>query len=139
MVLLLTIAGPDASPIVVPLGQFGYENQRALPFLPQEPAVRSAPKKRLMMSWWDREVHVWRLRKSTLTSGDLEEEPAPQNRRLVAKILIKGEANITSAALSMDGSLVAVSTATEVKMIQLRPRKPEEGDSLKVSKVDLPR
>src|SRR5215469_333074 len=116
--LLLTFAGPDASPTVVPLGQYGFENQRSLPFLPQEPTIRSASRKRLMMSWWDREVHIWRFSKPSKPAAaveDLEEEPAAQNPKLVAKIFIKGEANITSAALSTDGSLLVVSTTADIK------------------------
>jgi U3 small nucleolar RNA-associated protein 4 len=141
VVLLLTFAGPDASPTVVPLGQYGFENQRSLPFLPQEPTIRSAPRKRLMMSWWDREVHIWRLSKpskSATALEDLEDEPTAQSRKLVAKILIKGEANITSAALSTDGNLLAVSTTTDIKVFQLRARRPEEGDGLRIAKVTVP-
>ncbi|CZR56219.1 related to UTP4-U3 snoRNP protein [Phialocephala subalpina] len=132
--------GPDASPIVVPLDKFGFENQRSLPFLAQEPVLRSAPNKRLMASWWDREVQIWRLNKQSkaVTTEGSEDEAAVQGRKLVAKILIKGEANITSATLSADGGLLAVATTTDIKMFQLRPRKSEEGDGLRISKVALP-
>ncbi|KAF8858246.1 WD40 repeat-like protein [Acephala macrosclerotiorum] len=132
--------GPDASPIVVPLDKFGFENQRSLPFLAQQPVLRSAPNKRLMASWWDREVQIWRLNKqlNAIPTEESEDEAPGEGRKLVAKILIKGEANITSATLSTDGGLLAVATTTDIKMFQLRPRKLEEGDSLRVSKVALP-
>ncbi|TVY56577.1 U3 small nucleolar RNA-associated protein 4 [Lachnellula cervina] len=133
--------GPDASPTVLPLSQFGFENQRALPFLPQESPIHGVPRKRLMMSWWNREVHIWRLTKLSKTqpeTEDSDEEPTTQNRKLVAKILIKGEANITSASLNADGSLLAVSTASDIKVFQLKPRKAEEGDGLRISKVNVP-
>jgi len=93
------------------------------------------------MSWWDREVHIWRLSKPSKPAAaveDLEEEQAAQNPKLVAKILIKGEANITSAALSTDGSLLVVSTTADIKVFQLRGRKPEEGDGLRITKVTVP-
>jgi len=129
--------GPDASPIVTPLGQFGFENQRSLPFLPQELTIGSSSRKRLILSWWDREVHVWRVNKTAVpTSDDDEEKPAVKGRKLVAKILIKGEANITSATLSTDGSLLAIATTADIKVFQLRPRSEEDG--LRVSKVTLP-
>jgi U3 small nucleolar RNA-associated protein 4 len=116
------------------------ENQRALPFLPQEPVLGSASEKRLMMSWWDREIHIWRLSKPShlpTENEDLEVEHAAQNRKLVAKILIKGEANITSATLGADGTLLAVSTASDIRTFQLRPRKPEDGDGVKISKLSV--
>lgn len=120
----------------MPLKQFGFEHQRALPTLSQEVALKSAPKQRLMMSWWEREVHIWRLSKSV--PGQDDYELAVKGRKLVAKIFIKGEANITSAALSTDGSLLSVATAEDVKVFHLRSRSSEEGDGLKVSKVAVP-
>ncbi|KAF4635528.1 hypothetical protein G7Y89_g2565 [Cudoniella acicularis] len=133
--------GPDASPTVMPLKQFGFENQRALPFLPQEGVTQSAWRKRLLMSWWEREVHIWRLAKPSdplPESEDIDEEPAARNRKLVAKILIKGEANITSASLSANGSILAVSTTSDIKIFQLRTRMLEDGDGLRISKVTCP-
>ncbi|TVY82726.1 U3 small nucleolar RNA-associated protein [Lachnellula suecica] len=133
--------GPDASPTVLPISQFGFENQRTLPFFPQESLIQSAPSSRLMMSWWNREVHIWRLPKSSqapIETADSEDELSTQNRKLVAKILIKGEPNITCASLNADGSLLAVSTTSDIKVFQLRPREAEEGEGLKISKVTTP-
>lgn len=93
------------------------------------------------MSFWDREVHIWRLNqasKAILEVDDPETELAVQNRKLVAKILIKGEANITSASLSANGDFLAVSTVTDIKVFHLRAKTVEEGDSLRISKIDLP-
>ncbi|KAH8669602.1 WD40-repeat-containing domain protein [Tricladium varicosporioides] len=133
--------GPDASPTVLPLNQFGFENQRALPFLPQENVIHSASKRRLILGWWEREVSIWRLSKQTKSSTgseENEEEPAARNRKLVAKVLIKGEANITSASVSDDGSLLAVATSSDIKVFQLRMKGSEEGDGLKISKIACP-
>lgn len=136
---MLTIIGPDASPIVVPLAKFGFENQRALPFLSQEPILQSAPSRRLMASWWDREVQIWRLDKqSTAVMSEEVEDTEKSGRKLVAKILLKGEANITSAVLSTDGSLLAVATNTDIKMFSLRPKPMEDREGLRISKVVLP-
>lgn len=136
---MLTIVGPDASPIVVPLAQFGFENQRALPFLSQEPILQSAPSKRLMASWWDREVHIWRLDKQSMAITSEEEgETEKHGRTLVAKILLKGEANITSAVLSTDGNLLAIATITDIKMFSFRPKPLEDREGLRISKVVLP-
>jgi U3 small nucleolar RNA-associated protein 4 len=129
--------GPDASPTILPLAQFGQENQRALPFLPQSNVVHSSPRKRLMMTWWDREIHIWRLNKMMDVANN-DEEITPASRKLVAKILIKGEANITAASLSTAGNLLAVATAVDVKMFRLKARKAEEGEGLKVSTIAIP-
>lgn len=139
----LTYAGPDATPIVLPLREFGMENQRMLPALPQEPIVHSAPSKRLMLSYWDREVSIWRInknvkRKETLES-ESEAEDRANNKKLIAKVLLKGEANITSTSISNNGGLLAVSTNLEVKLFRLKNRGPAEGETLKVSKMDLPK
>lgn len=90
-----------------------------------------------MMSYWDREVHIWRLNNPSESAG-IAELDSDQSRKLVAKILIKGEANITSAALSANGNLLAAATTTDVKLFQLKARKVEEGGGLRVSKVPVP-
>jgi U3 small nucleolar RNA-associated protein 4 len=91
-----------------------------------------------MMSFWEREVHIWRLDKQSKLTAE-NEEASPNNRQLVAKILIKGEANITSATLSADGSILATSTATDIKFFHLKPRKSEEGnEGLRISKIIIP-
>jgi len=91
-----------------------------------------------MMSWWDREVHIWHIRKDPdpiEDEEDIENKP-PEGRKLVAKILIKGEANITSAALNPEGTLLAVSTNSDIKLFQLRLNLEE--DVMRVSKVTVP-
>jgi U3 small nucleolar RNA-associated protein 4 len=133
---VLIFTGPDASPTVLPLRQFGMENQRQLPFLPQDPTVRSAAKERLLMSFWDREIHIWRLNKPQSTNG-VEELDSEQSRKLVAKVLIKGEANITSAALSADGNFLAAATTTDIKLFQLKSRTVEDS-GLRITKVPVP-
>jgi U3 small nucleolar RNA-associated protein 4 len=88
-----------------------------------------------MMSWWDREVHIWRLNKSSSVNQD--DESLTKKRKLVAKIFIKGESNITCASLSAEGNILAVATSSDIKMFQLRPRQPEEGEGLKISKIAM--
>lgn len=114
-----------------------------LPALPQEPIVHSAPAKRLMLSYWDREVHIWRINKNSKRRETVDSESEPEDRtntkKLVAKVLLKGEANITSTTISSNGGLLAVSTTLEVKMFRLKSRGPAEGETLKVAKIDLPK
>jgi U3 small nucleolar RNA-associated protein 4 len=91
-----------------------------------------------MMSWWDREVHIWHIRKDPdpiEDDEDIENKP-PEGRKLVAKILIKGEVNTTSAALNPEGTLLAVSTNSDIKLFQLRLKLEE--DVMRISKVTVP-
>ncbi|KAI1772011.1 WD40 repeat-like protein [Hypoxylon cercidicola] len=131
--------GPDARPIVLPLREAGVENHRTLSHLPQTPPMQSAPKSRLIVSWWEREVHVWRLRRPLQDLVDTSDGKSgvDKNWKLLARILIKGEANITSATVSNDGSLLVVSTTSDIKAFHLKPRTDAKKDELKISKVEL--
>ncbi|KAI0007215.1 WD40 repeat-like protein [Xylariaceae sp. FL0662B] len=131
--------GPDASPIVLPLQEAGMENHRALSHLPQNPPLQSASRNRLIVSWWEREVHIWRLKRSLRDLLNLAdgETGVDKNRKLLARILIKGEANITSATINEEGSLLMVLTTSDIKAFYLKPRSDGKRDEIKISKVDL--
>jgi U3 small nucleolar RNA-associated protein 4 len=127
---------------VLPLREFGLEYQRMLPCLPQEPAVQSAPKKRLLMSWWDREIYIWRINKTSksrreASDSDSEAEQHRQHRKLVAKVVVKGEANISSASITSEGSLLAVSTSAEIKIFRLSLQRSINSDTLRVKKLEF--
>ncbi|KAI0912837.1 WD40-repeat-containing domain protein [Ustulina deusta] len=131
--------GPDATPIVMPLQKAGIENHRALSSLPQDPPLQSAYNSRLIISWWDREVSIWRLPDSlgNLVGQSNGDHDVTKNRKLLARVLIKGEANITSASINADGSLLIVSTTSDIKAFHIRPRNAARWDELKISKVEL--
>ncbi|KAI3319661.1 WD40 repeat-like protein [Xylariaceae sp. AK1471] len=131
--------GPDATPIVMPLQKAGVENHRVLSALPQDPPLQSASKSRLIISWWDREVSIWRLPNSLgdLVDNSNGDQGVAKNRKLLARVLIRGEANITSASISTDGSLLVVSTTTDIKAFHLQPRDGARWDELKISKVPI--
>lgn len=92
------------------------------------------------MSWWEREIKIWRLGKFTnpIEDPELEDVQVARDRKLMSRIFIQGESNITSTSLSKDGSLLAVATTEKIVMFQLRPRKLEDGEGLKVSQVTVP-
>ncbi|KAF7718414.1 Uncharacterized protein PECH_008367 [Penicillium ucsense] len=127
--------GPDATPVVLPLREFGKEHHRKLSSLPQIPQLSSAPSSRLVMSFWDREVSLWRVSRGP---ASLNENIDGQRHRLVAKVLIQGEENITSAMLSSDGKLLAVATVSDVKLFAVRKRKGDE-KALLIKKVETPK
>ena len=125
--------GNDITPVVTPLREYGKENVRGLPSLPSQSPVTSAPKARLLVSWWDQEIHIWRIaRQYTLEA--LPEQQRP--RKLVAKITIDSRDPLTSVTISPDGKLLAASTNSEVKAFQLRKR--VDSDGLAVRKLEVP-
>ncbi|KAI9810044.1 MAG: U3 small nucleolar RNA-associated protein [Pycnora praestabilis] len=138
---IVVSGGLDTTPIIVPLREFGKEDHRTISSLPQSPAVQSCPSKRLIMSWWNREVSIWRIMgSSTLRpghGGDYSDGIGPKKKKLVAKIGISGEENITSASLSANGNLLVVSTISEVKMFRMKSQNPHE--DFRVHKLENPR
>ncbi|KAI9706717.1 MAG: U3 small nucleolar RNA-associated protein 4 [Candelina mexicana] len=138
---IVASGGLDTTPIIIPLREFGNEEHRTLSSLPQNPVLQSSPSQRLILSWWNRELNIWRLNNPQMLYASDEKvtpELSHQPTVLVASILIKGEESITSASLSADGRLLAVSTISEVKMFRLRRARSKADESLKVKKVDLP-
>ncbi|KAI0435018.1 WD40-repeat-containing domain protein [Xylaria sp. FL1042] len=129
--------GPDATPIVMPLQNAGIEDHRVLSSLPQDPPLQSAYNSRLIISWWDREVSIWRLPNSLGNLESSDSHDVAKNRKLLARVLIKGEANITSASINANGSLLVVSTTSDIKAFHIRPRNGTRWDELKISKVEL--
>lgn len=123
----------------MPLQKAGIEEHRTLSSLPQDAPLKSAYKGRLIISWWDREVSIWRLPHSLggLADQSSGDHDVAKNRKMLARVLIKGEANITSASINADGSLLVVSTTSDVKAFHLQPRNGTRWDELKISKVDL--
>lgn len=129
--------GPDARPVVLPLKDLGRANHRTLPSLPLQPPVMSATKARFVLSWWDRELHIWTLPR-TADSAEETSEPTKDNRKLLKTILVKGDSNITSASINRDGTLLFIATATEIKAFRLQHSQPLKPTDLSLSTIDLP-
>ncbi|GKT92081.1 U3 small nucleolar RNA-associated protein [Colletotrichum tofieldiae] len=135
--------GPDASPVVLPLKELGRENHRTLSSLPQSPPLASAPSARMVVGWWDREMHVWKLQSSFdgLYDGNGADVDAnlEKNRKLLKTILVKGESNITSAAITQDGSFLVAATGTDVKAFHLQHQNPTKPSDVKLASVAVPK
>jgi U3 small nucleolar RNA-associated protein 4 len=82
-----------------------------------------------LVSWWNTEVRIWRVK----PQDDGTEKP-----KVVARLALQGEENITSASISRDGGLLAVSTTSTVKLFQLIRPQAGAGASLRIRKVDMP-
>lgn len=127
--------GLDTTPVVTPLRNFGQELHRRLPGLPQTPVTASAPSQRLLVTWWDREVSIWRINKQ---NPDIVSPTPEEARKLVSRIAIKGDDDIASAAISQDASLLVVSTLRSIKAFHLTPTNNPIDDRLRVRKINLP-
>ncbi|KAG5979005.1 hypothetical protein E4U55_005667 [Claviceps digitariae] len=139
-VSVVVSGGPDANLMIVPLKEMGRENHRMMSNLPQQPPITSASKARFIVSWWEREVHIWVLRKPAADLHESANEALDlnQNRKLLKTIVVKGDSNISSATINQEGTLLFVSTATDVKAFQLHHQDPVKASDLKLTAMKLP-
>lgn len=83
------VEGVDAAPIMIPLREFGREHIRSLPAFPSCALLQSAPLRRLLMSWWDREIRIWQIEVIWAEPNESQDESDPQQpRKLVARIVM---------------------------------------------------
>lgn len=131
---MVVSGGSDAALMVSPMREYGKEHVRALPYLPHDPPVASAKGARLLVSWWNKSISIWRIaRREQVEHGNESQMP----RKLVAKIQLDSKTDIRAVAISDDGRLLAASTSTNLKVFQLRRR--ADGGLLKIMKLDVPK
>ncbi|KAI5858968.1 WD40-repeat-containing domain protein [Tricharina praecox] len=135
--------GVDMTPIIIPFRGFTTENHRTLPLVPQNPIVTTLPDHRILMSFWEREVKIWKVEElSEVMPTDLNLGDEDQGRKLLSRIILGNEEYITSADLvplpGNAGYLLAVSTIGEVKLFCLRNPKQPGAEVLRVQRIALP-
>ncbi|KAK5992523.1 U3 small nucleolar RNA-associated protein 4 [Cladobotryum mycophilum] len=137
---VVVTGGPDSNLMVVPLKEMGRENHRTVSNLPQQPPISSASKARFIVSWWEREVHIWVLRKAAndILNSAGDDVDINQNRKLLKTIVVKGDSNIASATINQEGTLLIVSTSTDIKAFRLDHQDPVKPSDVKLSSIDLP-
>ena len=96
--------------------------------MPQTPPLTSAPTPRLLVSWWGNEVRIWRVQRQS----------AAEKPKIVARLALRGEENITSVSISKDGAILAVSTAASTKLFHLTKPRSKAGNGLRVRKLECP-
>lgn len=82
-----------------------------------------------MVSWWNCEIRIWRVK----AQDDNVEKP-----KVIARLALQGDENISSVGITKDGGLLAVSTAREIKLFQLAESNTEAGSGLRIKKLELP-
>ncbi|EDO18646.1 hypothetical protein Kpol_1055p2 [Vanderwaltozyma polyspora DSM 70294] len=78
---------------------------------------------RLLVSWYESVVKIWKL------GDDLSSD---QNYKLVCKLTLKDEQNISTCSMSPDGTVLVVSRPSTTKVFHLQPT----DSKLKVTKLD---
>ena len=130
---IVVSGGLDTRPVVMPLRGWQKEYHRSLSHLPRTPQVASAPRARLFISWWDRQVSIWHLSQHAQSPEASEATMiSPGNHEILAQIFLKGEENVASARISDDGKYLAVATASNIKVFQLRLHKDPVGGRIRV-------
>ena len=79
----------------MPLREFGSEYSRALPSFPSTPPIQSAPSQRLLMTYWDRNISIWRVTGNATVDTNVDDVVDPNHvRRIVAKIALQVRTSI---------------------------------------------
>ncbi|ODQ66378.1 WD40 repeat-like protein [Nadsonia fulvescens var. elongata DSM 6958] len=128
----LISGGVEKSLVVNSINDFMDGMFRKIPITKQKPCVSVTPEPRLLMMWADQTVKIWQI--DTYVEEN-EETDEYKGKKLVCKITLSSDENITHAELSPNGSYVAISTLSETKVFQLDPT--EDGKALRVTKLEI--
>ena len=77
------------TPIIIPFRGFTTENHRTLPLVPQTPIVATIADSRILMSYWEREVKIWKIEElSEVMPLDQNLDDENQGRKLLSRIIL---------------------------------------------------
>ncbi|EXJ96114.1 hypothetical protein A1O1_01240 [Capronia coronata CBS 617.96] len=135
---VLVSGGMDARPVVLPIRKSQSELHRTLPHLSQRPPISSSPAARLFISWWDREIVVYHVRRQRSIDDDFNDDPsADSSYETLARLVMQDDENLQDATLSDDGRFVVAATSNSVKLFQLRKAQVSGRLCLRTRQVDL--
>ncbi|ONH64660.1 U3 small nucleolar RNA-associated protein 4 [Cyberlindnera fabianii] len=142
----LVSGGVEKSIVVSGVKTFTDGQYRKLSIIPQKQVVTLNRREKLIALWQDQTVKIWRLVMRSQPTDDVEmsedsesedlEELKP-SFELVSKLTLADEDNITTCAISEDGTLLAVGRLNTTKLFQLK-QKSRASNKLAVSKIDYP-
>ncbi|KIX07006.1 uncharacterized protein Z518_04982 [Rhinocladiella mackenziei CBS 650.93] len=137
---VLVSGGMDARPIVVPIRRHQTELHRTLPHLPQRSQISSSPISRLFISWWDREIQVYYVRKYRRPAETNFDNDAMTNSpyETLARLVMQGGENIQDANISEDGQFIVAATISSVKLFQLRETQVSGKPCIRTRQIELP-
>ena len=132
--------GPDTTPVVLPMQNWQSEYHRTLSHLPQRPQMSVSPNARLLLSWWQRDLHIHHITKRNYDGTALSEELLTESHdyEQLATLRLNGDDHIQSARISHDGNLIVASTAAGVRLFQLREVISNGKLSLRTRPIELP-
>ena len=78
------------TPIIIPFQNFSKENHRVLQAIPQKPIITSVPGSRLLVSWFDREVKIWKIDELENPNTTVQVQPGSTDpgRKLVSRLVL---------------------------------------------------
>lgn len=148
----LLSGGTEKCIVISSLKSFTDGQYRKISIIPQEQHVILNKTQKLVVLWQEQTVKIWRLlkRKVAVDSenddsedeqmGNVSEEEEEEEGtykdtfELAAKLTLSDEENITSVALSQDGTILAVGRLTTTKLFLLSPK--SNSTKLKISKIE---
>ncbi|KAK5192855.1 U3 small nucleolar RNA-associated protein [Exophiala xenobiotica] len=137
---VLVSGGMDCRPVVVPIRKMQTETHRTLSHLQQRPVIASSPAARLFISWWNREIVVYQVRKSRDSADstfDFEDSTGSAYETLT-RLMLQGDENIQDAQISADGQFIAAATINTVKLFQLRKTQAVGRPCVRTRQIELP-
>lgn len=134
---VLVSGGIDASPVVVPMRKSQTEFHRRLSHLPRQPQISASSASRLFISWWNREIVVYQIRKHQENNFDFEAS-LDSSYEALTRLIIDGNETIQDARISEDGQFIVAATINNVKLFQLRKTQVSGRPCLRTRQIELP-
>ncbi|CAB4253797.1 similar to Saccharomyces cerevisiae YDR324C UTP4 Subunit of U3-containing 90S preribosome and Small Subunit (SSU) processome complexes [Maudiozyma barnettii] len=120
----LVSGGVEKTIVVSSMSSYAEGNYRKMPLI--EPFTKNVlinKEQRLVIMWHETTIKIW------VIGDDLDFD---KNYKLVCKLVLKDDQNISNCALSPDGQVLVVSRNYTTKLFHLQP----EDGKLKVTKLD---
>ena len=83
------IPGVDMIPIIIPFQNFNSEQHRTLQAIPQTPVVTAVAESRLLVTWYDREVKIWKIDRVGESSSARRIGSEDTGRKLVSRLVLE--------------------------------------------------